>query len=88
MKTLSLLSRWDAALFVFSIDGPKQNAGSLLTPVSNTVFYAVLSATLGFALRGSSFNHYLIGANSPTANQKWLLKLPWKAKPRVPYEKA
>ena len=27
-----------STLFVFLIDGPKQNAGSLLTPVSNTVF--------------------------------------------------
>ena len=27
-----------SSLFVFSIDGPKQNAGSLLTPVSNIVF--------------------------------------------------
>ena len=67
-------------MFVFSIDGPKQNATSLLTPVSNIVFYALSSGTLGFALHGSSLNHFLIGGNSSTANQilscKWLLKLP------------
>ena len=80
------------ALFVFSIDDPKQNAGSLLTPGSKTVFHALSHGTLGFALHGSSFNHFLIGGNSSTANQilrnKWLLKLPCKAKPRVPYERA
>ena len=80
------------SLFVFSIDGPKQNATSLLTPVSNIVFYALSSGTLGFALHGSSVNHFLIGGNSSTANQilscKWLLKLPWRAKPRVPLERA
>ena len=44
-------------LFVFSIDGPKQNATSLLTPVSNIVFNALSSGTLGFALHGSFNNH-------------------------------
>ena len=49
-------------LFVFSINGPKQNARSLLTPVAGTVFYAALShGSLGFALHGSFFNHLLIG---------------------------
>ena len=80
------------SLFVFSIDGPKQNATSLLTPVSNIVFNALSSGALSFALRGSSVNHFLIGGNSSTANQilscKWLLKLPWRAKPRVPLERA
>ena len=56
-------------LFVFSKLGPKQNAGSLLTPVSDTVFYALSHGTLGFALHGSSLNHFLIGGNSSTANQ-------------------
>jgi len=55
-------------LFVFLIVGPKQNAGSLLTPVSGTVFYALSHDALGFALHGSSFNHFLIGANSSAAN--------------------
>ena len=58
-----------APLFVFSIDGLKQNAGSLLTPVSYTVCYALSYGTLGFALHGSSFNHILIGGDSSTANQ-------------------
>ena len=51
-----------------------------MTSVSNIVFYALSSGTLGFALHGSSVNHFLIGGNSSTANQilscKWLLKLP------------
>ena len=80
------------SLFVFLIDGPKQNATSLLTPVSNIVFYALSSGTLSFALHGSSISHFLIGGNSSTAKQilscKWLLKLPWRAKPRVPLERA
>ena len=63
------LKRQPAPLFVFSIDGLKQNAGSLLTPVSYTVCYALSYGTLGFALHGSSFNHILIGGNSSTANQ-------------------
>ena len=57
------------ALFVFSLSDPKQNARSLLTPVSGTVFYALSHGTLGFALHGSFFNHFLIGGNSSTANQ-------------------
>ena len=81
-----------SALFVFSIDDPKQNAGSLLTPVSSIVFDALSHGTLGLALRGSYLSHFLIGGNSSTANQilscKWLLKLPWRAKPRVPLERA
>ena len=58
-----------ASLFVFLIVGPKQNAGSLLTPVSETVFYALSHGTLGFALHGSYLNNFLIGGNSSTANQ-------------------
>ena len=56
-------------LFVFSIVGPKQNAGSLLTAVSDTVLYALSHGTLSFALHGSFFNHFLIGGDSSTANQ-------------------
>ena len=56
-------------LFVFSVVGPKQNAGSLLTAVSDTVLYALSHGTLGFALHGSFFNHFLIGGDSSTANQ-------------------
>ena len=57
------------SLFVFSINGHKQNAGSLLTHVSFTVFYALSYGTLGFSLHGSFFDHSLIGGNSLTANQ-------------------
>ena len=61
-------------------------------PVSDTIFGALSHGTLGFALHGSYLNHFLIGGNSSTANQilscKWLLKLPWRAKPRVPLERA
>ena len=55
------------SLFVFSMVGPKQNAGSLLTPVSDTIFDAC--GALGLALHGSYLNHFLIGGNSSTANQ-------------------
>ena len=44
-------------LFVFSIDDSKQNATSLLTPVSNLVFYVLSIGTLSFALNGSFNNH-------------------------------
>ena len=56
-------------LFVFLLVGPKQNAGSLLTPVSDTILDALSHGTLGFALHGSYLNHFLIGGNSSTANQ-------------------
>ena len=45
------------SLFVFLIVGPKQNAGSLFTHDSDTVFYALSHGTLGFALNGSFNNH-------------------------------
>ena len=49
------------------IVGPKQNAGSLLTNVCDTVFSAVSHGTLGFAL---------IGGNSSTATlKKYLSKV-------------
>ena len=32
-------------------------------------FYALSHGTLGFALHGSSYNHFLIGGDSSTANQ-------------------
>ena len=69
LQSLTLFQAFNESLFVFSIVGPKQNAGSLLTPVSDTVFNALSHGTLGFALHGSSFNHFLIGGNSSTANQ-------------------
>ena len=58
-------------LFVFLMVGPKQNAGSLLKPVSETIFDALSHGTLSFALHGSYLNHFLIGGNSATAN--WIL---------------
>ena len=85
----SVLAIETGPLFVFSMVGPKQNAGS---PFSGTVLNALSHGTLGFALHGSSLNHFLIDGNSSTANQilssKWLLKLPRRAKPRVPLERA
>ena len=47
------------SLFVFSVNSPKLNSGSLMTPVSNTVFYALSHGTLSFALNGSFNNHLL-----------------------------
>ena len=43
----------NCTLFVFSLSDPKQNARSLLTPVSGTVVYALSHGGLGFALHGS-----------------------------------
>ena len=40
-------------LFVFSINGLKQNARSLLTPVSDPDFYALSHGSLHFGLYGS-----------------------------------
>ena len=45
------------SLFVFWIDSPKQNAGSLLTLVPHTVFYALSHGALGFSPHGSFNNH-------------------------------
>ena len=41
------------SLFVFSINGLKQNARSLLTPVSHPDFYALSHGSLHFGLYGS-----------------------------------
>ena len=59
-----------ASLFVFSLSDPKQNARSLLTPVSGTVFYALSHGSLGFALHGSFLNHFLIGPNNKSESMK------------------
>ena len=56
-------------LFVFSIGGPKQNARSLLTSVSDTDSYDLSHGSLSFAVHGSFFNHFLIGQNFSTTNQ-------------------
>ena len=55
------IKKINPTLFVFSISDPKQNARSLLTPVSGTVFKALSHSSLGFALHGSFFNHLLSG---------------------------
>ena len=47
VNELVLKQKLPHPLFVFSIDGPKQNATSLLTPFSNIVFNALSSGTLG-----------------------------------------
>ena len=52
-----LLQQQELALFVFSIDDLKQNAGSLLTPLSSKGFYALSHGTLAFAFHGSFNNH-------------------------------
>ena len=57
------------ALFVYMKSDPKQNARSLLTPVSDPAFHALSHGSLSFALHGSFFNRFLIGQNSSTANQ-------------------
>ena len=60
------------------LDGwPQKNAGSLMTPVSDTGFDPLSHGALGFALHGSYLNRFLIGGNSTAANQilsnKWFL---------------
>ena len=57
------------ALFVFLKSDHKQNARSLLTPVSDPAFHARSHGILSFALHGSFLNHFLIGGNSSRANQ-------------------
>ena len=80
------------SLFVFSIGGPKQNVKSFLTPFYESVFYALSRGSLGFALHGSFFNHFLIGWFSSTANKNlWnrqLIRLLWRTKCRLPCERA
>ena len=53
--------------FVFSMVGPPRKAGSLLTPVSDTVFDALSHGTLCFVLHGSYLSPFQIGGNSSTA---------------------
>ena len=73
---------WRMPLFVFSIDDTKQNAGSLLTPVSSIVFGAPLHCTLSFAFHGCFNNHLFqriwlaVAEFSPI--RKWFKSLPWR----------
>ena len=55
-KESQVEARCSSALFVFSINDLKQNARSLLTPVSDTAFYALSHGNLYFVLHGSSNN--------------------------------
>ena len=68
----------------FSIDDPKQNATSLLTPVSNSFFFALSSGTLGFALHGRFDNHLqeriLIGCLRISTNQKMVYRATMESK--------
>ena len=76
------------SLFVFSMSGHKQNVNSILTHVSNTVFHALSHGSLHFALHGSLINRLfqriLLAADENQPIRKWLKKLPWKAKSRLP----
>ena len=81
----------DWPLFVFSENGPKQNARLLMTPVSDTDFSALLPGSPHFVLHRSSNNRLsiwklLIGSKKILTNKKCSKKLPWKAKPRLPCE--
>ena len=86
------VSKVSYPLFVFSINGLKQNARSLLTPVSHTDFYALSHGSLHFVLHGSSnnrlFQRFLLAVEDFQPIRKWLKKLPWRAKPRLPCERA
>ena len=77
-------------LFVFLKSDPKQNARSLLTPVSDLAFHAFLHGS-SFALHGSFFYHFLIGWSYSTANQnRWnrrLLELPCRTNWKVSQDK-
>ena len=81
------------SLLVFSIaGGPKQNARSLLTHVSDTVFHALSHGSLHFDLHGSLVNHlfqrFLLAVEENQPINQRFIKLPWRAKPRLPCEGA
>ena len=75
-----------------SMGGSEQNVKSFWTPVSESIIYALSHGSLGLALHGSFFNHFLIGWFSSTANKnlwnKRLIRLPWRTKCRLPCERA
>ena len=81
-------------LFVFSIDGPKQNAGSLLTSVflkHFVLFHRVPSVLLSMVALITTYfkeSDWLLKNEEFPPIRKWLKKLPWRAKPRVPCERA
>ena len=51
------------SLLVFLLKDPKQNARSLLTLVSGTVFYALSHGGLAFALHGCFLTVFLLAEN-------------------------
>ena len=71
---------------------PKQNARSLLTPVSDPAFYALSHGSKHFLLHGSSnnrlFQRFWLAVEEFWPIRKWLKKLPWRAKLRLPCERA
>ena len=74
-------------LFVFLINGPKQNARSLPTPISDRDFDSLFCGSLPLILYGSSkplISNLLIGSWRVSTNRKMFKKLPWRAKPRLP----
>ena len=75
---------------VFSMNDPKQNARSLLTSVADPAYYALPNGSQHFFLHGSSnnrlFQSWLVVEEFQPI-EKWLKKLSWRAKPRLPCEK-
>ena len=61
--------------------GCKQKCTQFLTLFSGTVFHALSHGVIRFAWSVSPRNHFLIGGNSQTANQKLLLS--WFSKPTL-----
>ena len=63
-----------------------------MTPVFHTDFYALSYGTLHFVLHGSSnnclFQRFLLAVEDFQPIRKWLKKLPWRAKPKLPCERA
>ena len=63
-----------------------------MTPVSGTVFHALSNDSLHFVLHGSLFNRlfqrFLLAVEENQPIRKWLKKLPWIEKPRLPGERA
>ena len=55
-RVAAMISITYVSLFVFPINGPKQNARSLLTAVSDPAFYALSHGSKHFVLHGSSNN--------------------------------
>ena len=81
-----------SALFASSMGGLKQNVNSILTHVPDTVFHALSHGSLHFVLHGSLvnrlFQRILLAVEENQPIKKWLKKLPWRAKPRLPCERA